>query len=91
MKNEEKHSVQIIDNYYLRPQRDGKYFPTLAKEVLEQDKYSSSSWYELSDEAFNEWILCLEMWKAENNEDWQKVKEIKSKQRDLYERLEWVL
>lgn len=60
-----KHHVQIIDNHWTRPDKDGKYFPILAQEVLNQDEYSSSSWYNLSDEAYEEWLLCQKMWEAE--------------------------
>jgi hypothetical protein len=50
----EKHYAQIINNSAIRNTCEEK-FPHLWKEVTERDQYSSSSWYELSDEAYEEW------------------------------------
>lgn len=48
-----KHSVQIVKNHLLYP-REGQY-PNLVKEIKEHDRYSSSSWYDLSDAAYAEY------------------------------------
>ena len=76
--------VQIIDNMYLRPKKDGRFFPTLTAEVVAHDMISNSSWYELSDEAFEEWQLCCEMWKSEKEEDYENVRAIRHKQLELH-------
>jgi hypothetical protein len=46
--------VQIIDNGAVH--KMGKEYPILAKEVKSQDKYSNSSWYGLTEEAYQEWL-----------------------------------
>jgi hypothetical protein len=50
----EKHHAQIINNSAIVDTCEEK-FPHLWKEVTERDQYSHSSWYELSDEAYEEW------------------------------------
>ena len=52
------HKVQIIDNYDIHENCEKK-FPHLWEEVTAKDKYSISSWYTLSDEAFEEWERWL--------------------------------
>jgi hypothetical protein len=54
-----KHEVQIINNYDIFHNAKMK-FPSLWKEVTDHDKYSNSSWYSLSEEAYEEW----ERWSA---------------------------
>ncbi len=46
--------VQIIDNGAVHKVSDK--YPTLAREVIAHDKYSSSSWYGLSDVAYTEYL-----------------------------------
>jgi hypothetical protein len=49
-----KHEAQIIDNYGIK-RNCKKKLPHLWQEITKQDKYSSSSWYSLSEEAYEEW------------------------------------
>ncbi|MGS0763156.1 hypothetical protein [Syntrophomonas curvata] len=49
---EEKIAVQIIPNYLIKEHAPD--FPVLAREVDEQDRYSKSSWYNLSPLAFHQ-------------------------------------
>ena len=46
--------VQIIDNGAVH--KAIKEFPTLTKEVRAQDRYSNSSWYGLTEKAYQEWL-----------------------------------
>jgi hypothetical protein len=48
------HNVQIIDNYTIKSYKPE--YPKFYEEVLAHDKISSSSWYELSDEAYEEYL-----------------------------------
>jgi hypothetical protein len=51
-------SVQIINNYAITNKSSEEIklaYPNLFKEVLEHDKITSSSWYDLSDAAFAEY------------------------------------
>jgi len=48
-----KHPVQIIDNDSIHNLAKKRY-PNLYAEVMQQDKVSKSSWYDLSDLAFEE-------------------------------------
>ncbi len=50
----DKKSVQIIDNGAVHAAE--REYPTLAKEVKEQDKRVNSSWYNLSPKAYEEWM-----------------------------------
>lgn len=49
-----KYNVQIIDNGAVHKVIDK--YSILAKEVLKQDKIINSSWYSLSEEAYQEWL-----------------------------------
>ena len=56
------HSVQIrTDNYDIKNNPKVKdTYPALYKEVLQHDKISTSSWYDLSDKAYLEYVDYLE-------------------------------
>jgi SET domain-containing protein len=49
-----KHEVQIIHNYAIHYYAE-KHYPNLYKEVMAHDKTNNSSWYSLSDAAYEEW------------------------------------
>lgn len=49
-----KIDVQIINNGAVHEAE--REFPNLFKEVWNQDMYSNSSWYELSERAYIEWL-----------------------------------
>jgi hypothetical protein len=49
-----KKSVQIVRNNRVKDHAEKRY-PHLYSEVLDHDKYSSSSWYNLSPEAYDEY------------------------------------
>ena len=51
-----KYSIQIIPNDDIHDYAKKRY-PNLYKEVLDHDKISKSSWYELSEVAYNEYKL----------------------------------
>lgn len=51
--------AQIICNTLVEKYKDQ--FPLLAKEVKEADSVSQSSWYELSDEAYKEFLVWDKM------------------------------
>jgi hypothetical protein len=48
-----KHPIQIYDNGSIHKLAE-KHYPNLYTEVMHQDKVSTSSWYDLSDLAFEE-------------------------------------
>ena len=54
------HVQMVNDNYDIihNPNVKKKY-PTLYKEVVEHDRVSMSSWYDLSDEAYKEYLLYV--------------------------------
>ena len=49
--------VQMVNDNYdvIHNQKVKEKYPTLYKEVVEHDKVSTSSWYELSDNAYKEY------------------------------------
>lgn len=50
------HVQMVNDNYdVIHNQKVKEKYPTLYKEVVEHDKVSTSSWYELSDNAYKEY------------------------------------
>lgn len=50
------HVQMVNDNYdVIRNQKVKEKYPTLYKEVIEHDRVSTSSWYELSDNAYEEY------------------------------------
>ena len=59
--------VQIIDNGAVHEAE--KEFPNLFKEVWNQDMYSSSSWYELSEGAYAEWLEFTRLKRLKKKED----------------------
>lgn len=52
------HVQMVNDNYDIihNPKVKEKY-PTLYQEVIEHDKVSMSSWYDLTDKAYEEYLL----------------------------------
>jgi hypothetical protein len=60
-------SVQIIDNHSIKNRSSlncKKRYPALYREVLEQDRVSTSSWYTLSDKAYSEY---RRYWREQND------------------------
>lgn len=60
--NKDRHHVSIVtDNYDVlhNPKVKEKY-PTLYQEVYDHDKVSFSSWYDLSNAAYDEWLRYLQ-------------------------------
>ena len=57
-----KYSIQIIPNDDIHDYAKDHY-PNLYKEVLAHDKVTSSSWYELSEAAYNEYKLFRQVMK----------------------------
>lgn len=50
------HVQMVNDNYdVIHNQKVKEKYPTLYKEVVEHDRVSTSSWYELSDKAYEEY------------------------------------
>lgn len=52
-------SVQIIDNDCIRDYAENKY-PNLYTEVMKHDRVSNSSWYDLTEKAFEEYKIYFE-------------------------------
>lgn len=55
------HVQMVNDNYDVihNPKVKEKY-PTLYKEVIDHDKVSMSSWYDLTGEAYKEYLLYID-------------------------------
>lgn len=61
-------SIQILNNYTISTSKKAQeLFPSLYKEVCEQDSYCTSSWYDLTKKAYQEALEYLEF-KWEENE-----------------------